>query len=100
MCEGGERFEMEKLYGFRHLFMTVFLYNLATFMVVPAITDITMAALCPDEMSAPLPFTSQDFNKWYIYFSLFSWQPNKTVVLIIVRCMKNKNASCVSGSLI
>ncbi|KAJ4964261.1 hypothetical protein NE237_024200 [Protea cynaroides] len=36
-----------------HLFVTVFLYHSATFMVIPAITDVTMAALCPgmDECS-------------------------------------------------
>lgn len=41
--------EMENLgyVGLRHLFVTVFLSNLAGFMVIPAITDVTMAALCP-----------------------------------------------------
>ncbi|KAL9415526.1 hypothetical protein AB3S75_043758 [Citrus x aurantiifolia] len=36
-----------------HLFVTVFLWGLATMMVVPAITDVTMMALCPglDECS-------------------------------------------------
>ncbi|KAL6524878.1 hypothetical protein OROMI_030471 [Orobanche minor] len=38
---------MEKVFGLSHLFMTVFLYCFANFMVVPAITDITLAALCP-----------------------------------------------------
>ncbi|XWS24544.1 hypothetical protein CRYUN_Cryun28dG0111900 [Craigia yunnanensis] len=44
---------MEKLSGLSHLFMTIFLHNFATFMVIPAITDVTMAALCPgrDECS-------------------------------------------------
>lgn len=44
---------MEKLSGLSHLFMTVFLYNFSSFMVVPAITDVTMSALCPgkDECS-------------------------------------------------
>ncbi|KAE8696776.1 24-methylenesterol C-methyltransferase 2-like [Hibiscus syriacus] len=52
---------MEKLSGlshlfmtiFLHLFMTIFLHNFATFMVIPAITDVTMEALCPgrDECS-------------------------------------------------
>ncbi|GFY95547.1 major facilitator superfamily protein [Actinidia rufa] len=40
---------MEKLSGLSHLFMTVFLYNFSTFMVIPAITDVTMSALCPGE---------------------------------------------------
>lgn len=36
-----------------HLFVTVFLHNFAVFMVIPAITDVTMSALCPglDECS-------------------------------------------------
>ncbi|XVE69667.1 hypothetical protein DITRI_Ditri10aG0009300 [Diplodiscus trichospermus] len=44
---------MEKLSGLSHLFMTIFLHCFATVMVIPAITDVTMAALCPgkDECS-------------------------------------------------
>lgn len=46
---------MEKLLssGVRHLFVTVFLSTVAAVMVLPAITDVTMAALCPgrDECS-------------------------------------------------
>nr|DAD41725.1 TPA_asm: hypothetical protein HUJ06_016048 [Nelumbo nucifera] len=39
--------------GLSHFLITVFLYHLATFMVIPAITDVTMSALCPgrDECS-------------------------------------------------
>ncbi|XP_052202979.1 uncharacterized protein LOC127808461 isoform X4 [Diospyros lotus] len=40
---------MEKFSGLSHLFMTVFLHHFSTFMVIPAITDVTMAALCPGE---------------------------------------------------
>ncbi|XP_022135593.1 uncharacterized protein LOC111007514 [Momordica charantia] len=44
---------MEKLSGVSHLFVTVFLSAVAGIMVMPAITDVTMAALCPgrDECS-------------------------------------------------
>ncbi|PWA80917.1 Major facilitator superfamily [Artemisia annua] len=35
--------------GLGHLFMTVFVFNFANFMVVPAITDVSMWALCPGE---------------------------------------------------
>ncbi|KAL3514814.1 hypothetical protein ACH5RR_027531 [Cinchona calisaya] len=45
---------MEKLSsGLSHLFMTVFLYCFSGFMVIPAITDVTMSAICPgkDECS-------------------------------------------------
>ncbi|XVF35899.1 hypothetical protein REPUB_Repub19eG0011400 [Reevesia pubescens] len=50
---------MEKLSGLRHLFMTIFLHNFATFMVIPAITDVTMTALCPgrDECSLAIYIT-------------------------------------------
>ncbi|XP_077231164.1 major facilitator superfamily protein [Tasmannia lanceolata] len=42
-----------------HLFVTVFLYNFSIFMVIPAITDVTMAALCPgkDECSLAIYLT-------------------------------------------
>ncbi|KAG4162078.1 hypothetical protein ERO13_D01G095650v2 [Gossypium hirsutum] len=39
--------------------MTIFLHNFAAFMVIPAITDVTMAALCPgkDECSIAIYFS-------------------------------------------
>lgn len=46
--------EMDKLWGLKHLFMTVFLHSFSTFMVIPAITDVTMAALCPGENECSL----------------------------------------------
>ncbi|KAL2468185.1 Major facilitator superfamily protein [Forsythia ovata] len=50
---------MGKLFGLSHLFMTVFLYCFANFIVVPAITDVTMTALCPgkDECSLAIYLT-------------------------------------------
>ncbi|KAL2538129.1 Major facilitator superfamily protein [Forsythia ovata] len=50
---------MEKQFGLSHLFMTVFLYCFANFMVVPAKPDVTMAALCPgkDECSLAIYLT-------------------------------------------
>ncbi|PIN07216.1 putative transporter ADD1 (major facilitator superfamily) [Handroanthus impetiginosus] len=51
---------MEKLFGgLSHLFMTVFLFCFANFMVVPGITDVTLAALCPgkDECSFAIYLT-------------------------------------------
>ncbi|MQL84777.1 hypothetical protein Taro_017296 [Colocasia esculenta] len=38
---------MKDLARLGHLFVCVFLYHFSAFMVVPAITDVTMAALCP-----------------------------------------------------
>ncbi|KAK1560657.1 hypothetical protein Q3G72_029333 [Acer saccharum] len=45
--------EMEKLSRLSHLLVTVFLSVFSSFMVIPAITDVTMTALCPgkDECS-------------------------------------------------
>ncbi|KAK6939015.1 Major facilitator superfamily [Dillenia turbinata] len=42
-----------------HLFMTVFLHSFSTYIVVPAITDVTMSALCPgqDECSIAIYLT-------------------------------------------
>ncbi|RZC66806.1 hypothetical protein C5167_010498 [Papaver somniferum] len=50
------KMEYERL---RHIFVTVFLYNFAVFMVIPAITDVTMLALCPgqDECSLAIYLT-------------------------------------------
>ncbi|XP_062164858.1 uncharacterized protein LOC133871418 isoform X3 [Alnus glutinosa] len=50
---------MEKFSGLSHLFMTIFLHNFSTFMVIPAITDVTMSALCPgrDECSLAIYLT-------------------------------------------
>ncbi|KAB2636283.1 hippocampus abundant transcript 1 protein [Pyrus ussuriensis x Pyrus communis] len=44
---------MEGIRGLWHLFVTVFFHGFASFVVLPAITDITMLALCPgrDECS-------------------------------------------------
>ncbi|KAJ0922756.1 putative major facilitator superfamily, MFS transporter superfamily [Helianthus annuus] len=36
-------------WGLSHLFLTVFLFNFSHSMVIPAITDVSMAALCPGE---------------------------------------------------
>lgn len=58
--------EMEKERGgrsyswrLRHLLMTIFLHNFSTNMVIPAITDVTMTALCPgqDECSIAIYLT-------------------------------------------
>ncbi|XP_044512278.1 tetracycline resistance protein, class H isoform X2 [Mangifera indica] len=50
---------MEKTFGLSHLFMTIFLHHFSTFMVIPAITDVTMTALCPgrDECSLAIYLT-------------------------------------------
>ncbi|PON93971.1 Major facilitator [Trema orientale] len=37
----------QKPSGLNHLFVTIFLYTFSSFMVIPAIPDIVMSALCP-----------------------------------------------------
>ncbi|XP_011003093.1 PREDICTED: uncharacterized protein LOC105109921 [Populus euphratica] len=50
---------MKTLSGLSHLFITIFLHNFSAFMVIPAITDVTMSALCPgrDECSLAIYLT-------------------------------------------
>ncbi|CAK9153939.1 unnamed protein product [Ilex paraguariensis] len=43
-----------ELGGLSHLFVSFFLYNLASILVLPAITDVTMAAICPGENECSL----------------------------------------------
>ncbi|XVE94486.1 hypothetical protein REPUB_Repub02eG0013200 [Reevesia pubescens] len=54
---------MEKLSGLSHLFMTIFLHNFATFMVIPAITDVTMGALCPGKDECSLAIYISGFQQ-------------------------------------
>ncbi|KAK9023091.1 hypothetical protein V6N11_003322 [Hibiscus sabdariffa] len=65
---------MEKLSGLSHLFMTIFLHNFATFMVIPAITDVTMAALCPGRDECSLAIYISGFQQAY------TWTNGKTSV--------------------
>jgi hypothetical protein len=50
---------MEGLTGLSHLFVTMFLAGFGGIIVMPAITDVTMAALCPgqDECSLAIYLT-------------------------------------------
>lgn len=61
--------------GLCHLFMTVFLFNFANFMVVPAITDVSMAALCPgeDECSLAIYLTGvqQAVTSLFVYLYVY-----------------------------
>ncbi|KAJ1280349.1 hypothetical protein BS78_04G225300 [Paspalum vaginatum] len=47
---------MKDLAGLRHLFVASFLFYFSSFMVIPAITDVTMDAVCPgrDECSVAI----------------------------------------------
>ncbi|KAI3922556.1 hypothetical protein MKX01_006245 [Papaver californicum] len=47
----------------RHIFVTVFLYNFAVFMVIPAITDVTMLALCPGKDECSLAIYLSGFQQ-------------------------------------
>ncbi|XP_028768082.1 hippocampus abundant transcript 1 protein isoform X2 [Neltuma alba] len=47
----------------RHLLVTVFLTGLASFIVVPAITDVTIAALCPSQPQCSLAIFLSGFQQ-------------------------------------
>ncbi|XP_015574799.1 tetracycline resistance protein, class H isoform X2 [Ricinus communis] len=46
-----------------HLFLTVFFYNFSTFMVIPAMTDVTMFALCPGQVECSLAIFLTGFQQ-------------------------------------
>ncbi|TYH71676.1 hypothetical protein ES332_D05G201100v1 [Gossypium tomentosum] len=66
---------MGKLSGLRHLFMTLFLHNFASFMVIPAITDVTMAALCPGRDECSLAIYISGFQQAIIGLGSFVMMP-------------------------
>ncbi|KAL0684480.1 hypothetical protein Bca4012_051328 [Brassica carinata] len=49
--------------GLRHLFMTVFLHGFSAFIVVPVITDVSMAALCPGKDECSLAIYLSGFQQ-------------------------------------
>ncbi|XP_020535467.1 tetracycline resistance protein, class G isoform X2 [Jatropha curcas] len=51
---------MERL---SHLLLTFFLYNFSTFMVTPAMTDVTMSALCPGQDECSLAIFLSGFQQ-------------------------------------
>jgi hypothetical protein len=65
--------------GLRHLLVTVFLYNFSIFMVIPAITDVTMSALCPGKDKCSLAIYLTGFQQAVFPF-LYSI-PNKLLLL-------------------
>jgi len=71
------------MYGLSHLFMTAFLHNLSTFMVQPAITDVTMAALCPgqDECSLAIYLTGFQQAVRYIVSPIYMQKMQKKHML-------------------
>lgn len=61
---------MEKLAGLTHLFVTVLLGSFSAFIVIPAITDVTMSALCPGKDECSLAIYLSGFQQAvcvYIY---------------------------------
>ncbi|KAJ4888835.1 hypothetical protein Rs2_28583 [Raphanus sativus] len=49
--------------GLRHLFMTIFLHGFSVFIVVPVITDVSMAALCPGKDECSLAIYLSGFQQ-------------------------------------
>lgn len=54
---------MNKLSDLKHLFVTVFLANFALNVVPPAITDITVGALCPSQDECSLAIYLSGFQQ-------------------------------------
>lgn len=63
--------------GVRHLLVTVFVSSFGLYMVVPAITDVTMAAVCPGEDECSLAIYLTGFQQavriLYIYVYVSSY---------------------------
>ncbi|KAF9683191.1 hypothetical protein SADUNF_Sadunf05G0186800 [Salix dunnii] len=59
---------MKTLSGLSHLFMTIFLHNFSAFMVIPAITDVTMSALCPGRDECSLAIYLTGFQQAHIFW--------------------------------
>ena len=65
---------MEKFTELIHLFVTVFLSTFASLMVLPAVTDVTMAAVCPgqDECSLAIYLTGfQQAVRYSLYIFIY-----------------------------
>ncbi|KAM5562619.1 hippocampus abundant transcript 1 protein [Rosa sericea] len=60
---GGEEMKGMEKRELRHLFVTVFLSSLSTFLVIPAITDVTIAAVCPGRESCSLAIYLSGFQQ-------------------------------------
>ncbi|KAJ1379388.1 putative hippocampus abundant transcript 1 protein-like, partial [Sesbania bispinosa] len=49
--------------GLSHLLVTIFLSGLASFIVLPSITDVTMVALCPGQNQCSLAIFLTGFQQ-------------------------------------
>ena len=58
---------MEKLTELSHLLVTVFLSSFASLMVIPAITDVTMVAVCPGQDECSLAIYLTGFQQAVCY---------------------------------
>ncbi|KAK4284881.1 hypothetical protein QN277_001656 [Acacia crassicarpa] len=54
---------MESIKELKHLLVTVFLTGIANFIVIPAITDVTIAALCPSQPKCSLAIFLSGFQQ-------------------------------------
>lgn len=61
---------MDKLGSLKHLFVTVFMSQLATFLVTPAMPDVTMMALCPGQDQCSLAIYLSGFQQAVCLYSL------------------------------
>ncbi|OIT32978.1 PREDICTED: hippocampus abundant transcript 1 protein-like [Nicotiana attenuata] len=66
---------MDKLGSLKHLFVTVFMSQLATFLVTPAMPDVTMMALCPGQDQCSLAIYLSGFQQAMIGIGLVLMMP-------------------------
>lgn len=71
---------MEELGGLSHLYLTLYLHSFAVIMVAPAITDITMSALCPGEDECSLAIYLSGFQQAVCFLPRFP--------IILIRIMQ------------
>ncbi|XP_050365485.1 uncharacterized protein LOC126784015 [Argentina anserina] len=62
-CGGDEMKGMMEKRELRHLFVTVFLSSFSIFLVFPALTDVTIAAVCPGRVSCSLAIYLTGFQQ-------------------------------------
>ncbi|KAJ4826415.1 hypothetical protein Tsubulata_022771 [Turnera subulata] len=75
---------MAELNVLGHLFLTVFLSNFSTFMVIPVTIDVTMSAICPGEVECSLA----------IYLSAFQQAIAGIGTLVVMPLVGNLSDKC------
>lgn len=95
---------MEKLASLSHLYVTLFLGSFAAVVVLPAITDVTMSALCPGRDECSLAIYLSGFQQavrsekfaLILWFLIFLFLPLPLSFLFV--CLLLGSRLCFTGS--